>query len=518
MRLTLLILFFVLTIVDSKAQIMQPIFLGNLHWKQASNQHPPELLPVKKTVSPVSKTVTPDQTKKMVQAKINPNTILIHKGPTIPIKQKVSVYGKKINEPILSNAPPLLTRDNADFNISYTDKKHGFPGNNTNDFAEDDQHNIWISSDNGLYKYDGFHYFNYNHKIGFPTMPNLSLLFDKQKRLWLASDSGVYFIQNDSLFSLKSNELDFSKVPSFKVQADHDNRIWVSTKQNGSICIEENTIQIYDKRCGLTTNYILSTLIDKKGNIFIGANNVGLFVIEPDKMRLLFSTSINMKVHSIPSLYEDEDGIWVGGYLSGLMLLGKKDTIQYSISGKFNERIFDIKKAPGGGLWLASYSSELSYFDKKNLLIINEKNGLINRFPYFLFQDSFKNLWVSNLESGFSRVNEISFYLQKYENPSIENIKKIIPDNTNGKWIITYGKNLIYYKNKTATSYIIKEKNGVEPYAYLNDGILNKDGSLWLGNYGGGVVHATKSNYTIYRYTSYPEYAIINSIKRDAPK
>ena len=514
MRKTLLILFLIIKTAQAYNQTVEPFLIGNQHWKKVEKQLGPTELLVTKHVFKINKTTTLNNSNTISRLKIDPKGILIHNGPTTPVKQSIKHIGKKLTAPIAIKASPLIIRDNAAFNISYSNKQNGFPGNFTYDFAEDDQHNMWIAADNGLYKYDGYNYYLYNKKNGVPIMSNASILFDQKKRLWIASDSGVYYIQNDSLFALRNENLDFAKVPSFKVQSDRFNHIWVSTKKNGAICIDESSIQIYDTRCGLLTNNITSTLIDKNGTIFLGATDLGLYVIEANKMRLLFKDSKNMAVHSILSLYEDEDGVWAGGFLSGFLLLGKKDTLQYSISGKYNERIFDIKKAPGG-LWLASYSSELCYFDKKQMLLINEKNGLINRFPYFLFEDSYHNVWVSNPESGFSRVNENALYIKEHNNKAIGNIKKIIPDNKMGIWIITHGKNLVYQKGNAAISYIAKEKNGTEPFSFLMDGILNKDGSLWLGNYGGGLTLATDKSYTSYFYSSFPADGIITSVKED---
>lgn len=517
MRKILLILFLIIKTAQAYNQTVEPFLLGNQHWKKVEKQLGPTKLPVTKHVFKINKTTTLNNSNTISKVKIDPKGILIHNGPTTPVKQSIKHIGKKLTAPITIKASPLLIRDNAAFNISYSNKQNGFPGNFTYDFAEDDQHNMWIAADNGLYKYDGNNYYLYNKKNGVPIMSNASILFDQKKRLWIASDSGVYYIQNDSLFALRNENLDFSKVPSFKVQSDRFNHIWVSTKKNGAIRIDESSIQIYDIKCGLLSNNITSTLIDKNGTIFLGATDLGLYVIEANKMRLLFKDSKNMAVHSILSLYEDEDGVWAGGFLSGFLLLGKKDTLQYSISGKYNERIFDIKKAPGG-LWLASYSSALCYFDKQQMLIINENNGLINRFPYFLFEDSYRNLWVSNPQSGFSRVNENTLYVQEHNNKAIGNIKTIIPDNKRGKWIINHGKNLVYQRDNIATSYIAKEKDGTEPFAFLMDGILNEDGSLWLGNYGGGLTRATDKTYTSFFYSSFPTDGIITSVKEDFDK
>lgn len=501
----------------AESQVQQPTYLGEARWVAATKQHSPDPLQVAEKKYPLTKKVTRDSSSKIFQTRINPNTILLHKGKTIPILQKIQFTGKKITAPEIIDAPPLQTRDNAAFNISYTDKQHGFAGTNTTGFAEDINHNIWIASDKGLYRYDGYHYFLYSPKNGVPNMPELSLLYDKYQRLWLASDRGLYYIQHDSIFSLQTSELDFSNMPCFRVQSDHMNRIWISSKKNGAICIDGNSLQIFDKRCGLPANYVNAVHLTKDGNLYLGLRDTGMVVIGKNNMRLLFSNSKNMTWHSILSFYEDENEneIWAGSFLGGLICMGKKDTIQYSITGKYNERIFDIKKAPGGGLWIAAYSSALCYFNKKNLLVINETNGLLNRFPYTLFEDSFKNVWVSNLESGFSRINENIFYIQSYENPVIGNVRKKITDTNNGKWIITEGKNLLYQRNQETISYIHNNKNNINPFLYPLDGILDDKGTVWTGSYGPGIVKLNGTVNTTYSYSSFPGNSIVRFVKKD---
>jgi len=211
------------------SQTINPTFIGDLQWKVVENQKGPNELPVTKHVFKVNKKITQNNINTISKVKIDPKSILIHNGSTNPFKQSIKYIGKKIDKPTPIKAAQLLIRDNAGFNISYSNKQNGFPGNFTYDFAEDNQHNIWIAADNGLYRYDGYHYYLYNKRNGVPSMPNASILYDNKNRLWIASDSGVYYIKNDSLFTLKNEELDFSEVPSFKIQLDRFNHIWVST-------------------------------------------------------------------------------------------------------------------------------------------------------------------------------------------------------------------------------------------------------------------------------------------------
>ena len=515
MKRLLPILFIAITAVAVHAQILRPDYVGESSWIKTDNQSPAEVLPVVPHVYPISRIVSPNKIlRTIIQQKIDPATKIIHQGTIKPVTETIRFTGKKLGNPDIVNAPALLTRDNTAYNISYTDRQHGFAGANTTDFAEDDAHNIWIASENQLIRYDGYHYFLYNKKNGLPDLNNTSLLYDNQKRLWIASENGLYFLRNDSLFSIKSNEIDFSAIACFKVQADAMKRIWLSTKKNGAICIDGSEIQIFDKRCGLNNEYVMATHVDKKGNLFIASHDSGVVIIEPDKMSLLFSTSKNMKWHSFLSFYEDEDGVWAGGFQSGLMQMGLKDTIQYSISGNFDECIFDIKKAPGG-LWLSAYGSSVAYFNKTGLAVFNESNGLLNNEPHYLFVDSYKNLWVSSyLRSGFSRINQNAFSIQDYEIPGIEYVSSVFDDNKKGRWIL--GSRLFYQKNNSITQFFYQDKKGLEPTLYPLDGLANDDGTLWTGSYGAGMMHVGTKNFTAYFFSDFSENRIVYSIKKDA--
>ncbi len=515
MRLTAHIFFLLVVLTSVKSQQIQPTYLGDASWHKVPNQQERELLSVTPTKSPIKKIITKKNPLTIFQKKIDPGTIILHNGPTIPVIQKIRITAKKLQKPKVSQAPPLQTRDNISYNVTYTDKKHGFVGNNAMDFAEDEEHDIWIGSEKGLIRYDGYYYYLYDLKLDFVDMPDCSLAYDQQKRLWCASDNGVFFIKNDSLFSIQSSEINLSTIACKKVMIDPFQRVWIATKNNGAICIDGNTMKIYDKRCGLPGNYFESVFLDKKGNLFMACRDFGIVLIEPDKMRMFFSNTQNMKYHIFLSFYENEEGIWAGSFLSGMMRLGLKDTIQYSINGKFNEAIYDIKKAPGG-IWISCYSHALCYFSKKKLLLFNESNGLLNNLPLKIFEDSFQNLWVSNV-AGFSRINENSFYLDNFQNPAIGFVRNIMPDNKKGgNWITTYGRNLIFQKSNEAIIYTFKLPSGITPYLYVNAGVLNNDGTVWMGTLGEGIVHASENEFTGYKYSNFTDHGIVVNVKADA--
>lgn len=123
----------------------------------------------------------------------------------------------------------------------------------------------------------------------------------------------------------------------------------------------------------------------------------------------MFHHSKQMQKPILLSIEEDDNGIWMGSFIAGLINLNKKDTVQYSMFGKYTERIYDIKKN-SGGLWLSIYGSGLYYFSQSSQFLIGEFNGLQSLSPYFLMEDSFHNIWIADYSNGFSRLNENSFF------------------------------------------------------------------------------------------------------------
>ena len=82
-----------------------------------------------------------------------------------------------------------------------------------------------------------------------------------------------------------------------------------------------NKISIYDKTTGLPSNYVHTTHVDKNGNLLLGMWDIGLVVIEPNQIKFLFSKNKQLLYHDIAAIHENEKGIWLGGFSTGLYII-----------------------------------------------------------------------------------------------------------------------------------------------------------------------------------------------------
>lgn len=496
-------------------QTKQPVYVGKASWRKEHTQKKPDPLVYEVSSYPIQKVSYTDSLDTIFSRKVDPGTVTLKTGPTLPVTEPLKITAKKLEAPQVFEAPPLQIRDNAQFNVHYTDKKHGFPALAAYDFAEDEEHNIWIATERGVISYDGYYYHYYKQSNIVTELGESSILYDYQKRLWVASSNGLYYIKNDSIHYIQHSEIDFSNLDCKEVIIDQFQRIWIPTKSYGAICIDGNTVKVYDKRCGLPNNFVEAMYVDKKGNLLMASREHGIVIIEPDKMRMFFSKTKNILFHNFLAFYEDQDGVWASCYTASLFKLSPTDTLQYSFTGRFNEVILDMKKAPKG-IWISCYGKGIFYMSGKNILKINETNGLLNNVPMRIFVDRFENVWVSNIE-GLSRINDNSFHLNRFTNSAISHTNEIIPDkNKKGDWLITFARSILFRRGNTVTAYQYKSPIHGSRFNYLYGGALNKDGSLWVGAYAEGIVHATEHKYTLYKYSDFTDNLVMLSIKQDA--
>ena len=94
------------------------------------------------------------------------------------------------------NASQLIAQN--PFAIHLT-SKDGLPSNEVYNIHQDKKGFIWIATDDGLCKYDGFHFTSY-HNAYMSSKGGSFIKEDKQGRIWYCNfDGRIFYVENDSL-------------------------------------------------------------------------------------------------------------------------------------------------------------------------------------------------------------------------------------------------------------------------------------------------------------------------------
>ncbi|TRX32993.1 regulator [Flavobacterium sp. ZT3R18] len=162
--------------------------------------------------------------------------------------------------------------------LTYFSNPDGFINNTVYAINEDKKGNLWFGTDQGVYKYDGKTFRNYNQKDGLShiDISRKSILVDKSGSIWVGTHGGVFRYNpaadrnSGQSFSL------FKELPPINVAGimeDKSGNIWFASSENGVFRYDGKTITNIAEKEGLGENYAGGIAEDKDGNMWFTMKN-----------------------------------------------------------------------------------------------------------------------------------------------------------------------------------------------------------------------------------------------------
>ena len=252
------------------------------------------------------------------------------------------------------------------------------------------------------------------------------------------------------------------------------NNLWIGTFEHGLDVMDIQTGKVkkhYKAGPGLDelkSNFIVSLLQTKNGDIYIGTSN-GLFRYNVQQDNFLPTGEIP-EGGFISCLMEDNEGtVWVGTHGRGIFF--------------FN---------PGTG--------DKGHYENEPA----NKNSLTTNIINALYQDSFSNLWFATEGGGLCQLSKDRKQFKRYTtaNGLASNfIFKVLEDNKKTLWITT-SKGLVNMDVSKNTTTIYTKANGLlnDQFNY-NSGFKDAEGRLYFGSVRGMI---TFNPVTFYQSTFVP--------------
>ena len=315
--------------------------------------------------------------------------------------------------------------------------RNGLSDNDIRAVTDDRYGFVWLATDEGFNRYDGYEVKNYNSNPFDTTALSGNRIWDIFKDqdgdVWALTDKGVdlYHYGKNSFqrFSTASR-------PIFLTQ-DKEGLLWIATKNSGVYTIEKNTGNIVNYRFTPSDPYSISSnsfdenqcnpiVVDTSGNLWIGTTN-GLNYYRKDKDFFTRFLSLEYYQNSISgnhinTLLIKDNNIYVGtsqgldkiniGDLSIARLAG---TSWISMLGTYSvKQLLDFGPNPTmNGFWMATtagivyYNATFDLFDDLMWDYIFGQN--INK----MYVDPSGNLWVDVLAfPGLTLFNTAIFFAQ----------------------------------------------------------------------------------------------------------
>jgi len=364
-------------------------------------------------------------------------------------------------------------------------RENGFTAKNIEVFAEDENDNLWIGTESGVFilnlkaLQDGkVVFYNLKHEPGNDfSLPNSSIKSihkDKVGTMWVGSHASGVSYYNKLLFKFHVLQYmnDITGINQKQVSYIYGEKkfFWIGT---------ENGLNKYDMTTGkweyfvhdpndetsIGSNIITLVYRDSRGNLWVGTWAGGLNLL--DEKSGTFTRFIHEEdnMHSITcnnvfGLVEDDKGrLWVGtmgggvnryDYISNRFIKYMSNSGTNSFSSNWIKNIMKDRK---GNLWFAT-GYGLNVYDVETNLIRHYFNDPTNpkslcyNSMVFVFEDSKGTIWAGT-ENGLSRLNSATgdFSVYSEANGLPNNVIRAICDDDNGDLWISSNKGLTRFVN-----------------------------------------------------------------------
>ena len=253
-------------------------------------------------------------------------------------------------------------------------------------FAEDAAGDIWMSADDeGIHRYNGQSWLQYNVGTGLSSNDVISLLEDKNGNMWASCWS--------------------QGVDRF------DGSTWTNLKMTGT---------------GLGGNIVNAMIEDKKGNLWFGCSEDEWFG-EPGGVSQFdgnewqhYTTEDGLINNRVLALEVDLSGrIWVGTRIGVSVFDGTNWKNYDEASGLVNNIVLAIAAGTDGSIYFATLGGGVGVFDGTTWKSITTQQGLPSNRVFDLAFDADGYLWIAT-EEGLSQYGpETLGIVDSYNKPSV---------------------------------------------------------------------------------------------------
>ncbi|MDJ1473118.1 ligand-binding sensor domain-containing protein [Xanthocytophaga flava] len=412
--------------------------------------------------------------------------------------------------------------------------KEGLSHNYIREILQDQDGFIWIATEDGLNKFNGYTFHPYRQSTGNSVVPInhaiMALSEDINGDIWIGTWGGGVYIYNkrlDNFIQLAHENTNHTISSNFIYDLYNDSRgiMWIGTGDKGLDKVDITNFKVTnysynpnDKQ-SISHNRAISIAEDQEGNLWVGTLGGGLncLNIKTGKFKKFNHSekdSRSLSDNNAYCVYNDhKNRLWVGTWDKGLNLLdkttGKFTHFQYKEGNNAsicNDQVWTITETKDKVLCVGT-DNGLSLYNEKDSRFYNYQNdpfdirSLSSNSIKSLYTDREGRLWIGTYNSGLNMYDkylvQMGHYYKKIAANTIthNDISSFLEDDEGNILIGSDGGGLTIFdremNNAMHYQYKVKKKNGIGGNK-LKTILQDKKGRIWIGFWGSGLDYFDK--------------------------
>jgi len=405
---------------------------------------------------------------------------------------------------LTANCQPVASERNdipglKNYAIKTYNHNNGLPSNSTTCALKDKNGFLWVGTENGLCRFDGYTFKTFISVPGDSTSLTNNyintIVEDKKGRIWVGTLDGLNLLDplTEKFKRFNHQERNPKSLSNNKVWcllADRENNVWIGTDDGFNKFIENTqNFEIYqpdaDNVNAIKGKSVNAIIEDAHNNLWLGNWSGGLNMFNKHTKRFLnfpqAQKSNDRNPNDVWTLSLDEEGtIWVGTYWEGLFRFDIKTRkfTAFSSPYKDNHAIYRILNL-GNHLMLLGGNEGFFWFNA-----LNNSWQQLNNFTSFqqagLFQDKSGIIWLCSRE-GLTKLDKQQYKFSFFPFLDTKRAVKSIIVKDHALWIGTNnGLTVIQLNNHNSSTFL----HSGDPLSIGNNDInkLYQDtkGKLWV--------------------------------------
>jgi signal transduction histidine kinase/ligand-binding sensor domain-containing protein len=412
--------------------------------------------------------------------------------------------------------------------------EHGLSHSTVNCILQDHYGFMWIGTDDGLNKFDGYSFTVYKHNPDDPHSLShnqvWSLFEDSIGVLWVGTyGGGLNRFDRETGHFARYDADDFQNVTDepeefrnvvWAIDEHPAGVLWIATYGGGLIKFDLGTESFTSYAPDPADpkfwghEWITAMLVDRSGSIWIGTSSEGLDRFDPITEEFTIyrhdpNDPTSLGDNRITEIFQDRSGqIWIGTNGGGLERYDpEKDKFQHyrhdpaDPNSLIANHIWSITEDASGVLWVGTSSGGLDAFDPKRETFTHfqsdptKPGSLSSDRIWSIYQDQSGILWIGTRGGGMNKSDPASRRFTHYHGdfgdphrPSNYPVLALHEDQFGVLWIGTNGGGLDAFDRENGEwqhyRYDPANRNSLDTGPVL---AIHEDtsGALWIGTYDG---------------------------------
>jgi ligand-binding sensor domain-containing protein len=295
----------------------------------------------------------------------------------------------------------------------------GLPSSECYWMMQDSKHFLWIATDAGIVKYDGYHFTTYNSSKGLPDNTVFKIHEDRYGRIWFSSYSGkmaYYNHKTDSIYTIPANEDLSNIVKTLPVDFCFDNQdtLWISLYMQGYVKLTPPYYKDFKAYSAVQNGYYIKEV--ERQQFIYGADIKDLypnfhlkFLDKKNKVDEFTATYRNFTLVGRLSAIQLNDTSYLLSSGGAVFKIRKNSDIEMTdLKLKENAAIISMYKDTKNRIWLCTKGNGLLVYQNEKFTDLQFSlfpNDIITN----VLEDADHGFWISTTNNGVYHIPSLDF-------------------------------------------------------------------------------------------------------------